>query len=141
MSTTHATYRRWLNDQFKWLDGLVDLDGPDYEDVDAMIRNAANRAAKLGLAEVVKYARMPPGGLAPGKAREILADCLTAVDRRSPVQESWIDADGAAKYLGVTLNSLYGLVERRKLVPDGRGPKRRYRFKTATLDAYVRNGK
>jgi excisionase family DNA binding protein len=51
---------------------------------------------------------------------------------RSP----YLDAKGAAAYLGITLGSLYGTVERGHITPL-RGPRRRYRFTTAMLDEYL----
>lgn len=48
----------------------------------------------------------------------------------------YLDAQGAADYLGISLNSLYGVVERNRLVPL-RGPRRRYRFTTEMLDRYL----
>ncbi len=52
--------------------------------------------------------------------------------RRSP----YLDAEEAAAYLGISIKSLYGIVERGRLVPL-RGPRRRYRFTTAMLDEYL----
>jgi excisionase family DNA binding protein len=52
----------------------------------------------------------------------------------------YLDAKEAAAYLGTTLSSLYGLVERKQIDPD-RGPRRRYRFTTEMLDAYLKRGK
>ena len=51
---------------------------------------------------------------------------------RSP----YLDATEAAAYLGITLKSLYGIVERGHLEPL-RGPRRRYRFTSAMLDEYL----
>lgn len=53
------------------------------------------------------------------------------------VPSPYLDAEEAAAYLGVSLSSLYGIVERGRLVPL-RGPRRRYRFTTAMLDEYLR---
>ena len=52
--------------------------------------------------------------------------------RRSP----YLDAEEAAAYLGISVKSLYGIVERGRLEPL-RGPRRRYRFTTAMLDEYL----
>jgi excisionase family DNA binding protein len=49
----------------------------------------------------------------------------------------YLDAEQAAAYLGITMSSLYGIVERRHLVPL-RGPRRRYRFTREMLDEYLR---
>ena len=46
-------------------------------------------------------------------------------------------AEEAAKYLGISIKSLYGVVERRHLVPL-RGPRRAYRFTVEMLDEYLK---
>lgn len=51
---------------------------------------------------------------------------------RSP----YLDAEEAAAYLGISVKSLYGIVERGRLEPL-RGPRRRYRFTTVMLDEYL----
>ena len=48
----------------------------------------------------------------------------------------YLQSQEAADYLGITVKSLYGLVERQQLVPL-RGPKRTYRFTTEILDDYI----
>jgi excisionase family DNA binding protein len=54
--------------------------------------------------------------------------------RRSP----YIDSEEAATYLGITIKSLYGQVERGHIKPL-RGPRRTYRFTTEMLDEYLRD--
>lgn len=55
-----------------------------------------------------------------------------------PVASSpYLDAEQAAAYLGITVDSLYGIVERRHLTPL-RVPRRRYRFTKELLDEYLR---
>lgn len=59
----------------------------------------------------------------------------------SPAKESpYLDAKEAASYLGTTVSSLYGLVERRQIDPM-RGPRRRYRFTKQMLDEYLKRGR
>jgi excisionase family DNA binding protein len=51
------------------------------------------------------------------------------------VESPYLNADEAAAYLRVSVNALYGLVERRKLRPlPGH---RKYRFTRAILDAFL----
>jgi excisionase family DNA binding protein len=50
----------------------------------------------------------------------------------------YLDAEAAAEYLGINVKSLYGVVERRHLVPL-RGPRRSYRFTREMLDEYLRS--
>lgn len=52
----------------------------------------------------------------------------------------FLDAKQAAMYLGTTVSSLYGLVERKQIEPM-RGPRRRYRFTKEMLDEYLKRGK
>lgn len=52
---------------------------------------------------------------------------------RSP----YLGAEEAAEYLGVSVSSLYGIVERGHLVPL-RGPRRSYRFTEKMLDDYLK---
>jgi excisionase family DNA binding protein len=54
--------------------------------------------------------------------------------RKSP----YMDSDEAAAYLGITVKSLYGQVERQRIRPL-RGPRRTYRFTTEMLDEYLRS--
>ena len=64
---------------------------------------------------------------------------LTFDDGQRPNGSSpYLDAQEAAAYLGINVKSLYGLVERRQLVPL-RGPRRRYRFTVEMLDEYLRS--
>ena len=57
---------------------------------------------------------------------------LPGEGRTSP----YLDAEAAAEYLGINVKSLYGVVERRHLVPL-RGPRRSYRFTREMLDEYL----
>jgi excisionase family DNA binding protein len=49
----------------------------------------------------------------------------------------YLTAEEAARYLGISIKSLYGAVERRHLVPL-RGPRRTYRFTVEMLDEYLK---
>lgn len=67
---------------------------------------------------------------------------LTSGDEPSGRQQKgispYLDAETAAEYLGINVKSLYGVVERRHLVPL-RGPRRSYRFTREMLDEYLRS--
>jgi len=58
----------------------------------------------------------------------------------APKDSPYLDAEQAAAYLGISMTSLYGQVERRHLEPL-RGPRRSYRFTTKMLDDYLRRTK
>ncbi len=71
--------------------------------------------------------------------REVAALKRSSQQGRAKVASPYLTAEEAAQYLGITMDSLYGQVERRRLIPL-RGPKRSYRFTTAMLDAYLKGG-
>ena len=62
---------------------------------------------------------------------------ITSAIERPGVTSPYLDAETAASYLGITVSSLYGIVERGHLTPL-RGPRRRYRFTKELLDEYLR---
>lgn len=68
-----------------------------------------------------------------------LPDCRRIPPEGEQSRSPFLDSDGAAAYLGITLKSLYGVVERGHLRP-WRGPRRRYRFTEAMLDDYLARG-
>lgn len=55
---------------------------------------------------------------------------------RPPPPSPYLDSTDAARYLRISLKSLYAVVERRRLVPL-RGPRNRYRFTRELLDEYL----
>jgi excisionase family DNA binding protein len=63
-------------------------------------------------------------------------DTILSAPQGSLAASPYLDAEEAAAYLGVTVSSLYGIVERRHLTPL-RGPRRRYRFTREMLDDYL----
>lgn len=50
---------------------------------------------------------------------------------------AFLTADEAAVYLDCSRRALLGLVDERKLKPDGRGTRRRALFRRATLDRFL----
>jgi excisionase family DNA binding protein len=64
-------------------------------------------------------------------------DTISSATERPRETSPYLDAEGAAAYLGITVSSLYGIVERGHLTPL-RGPRRRYRFTKELLDDYLR---
>jgi hypothetical protein len=71
-----------------------------------------------------------------GPALSDTSTILTNPEKRV-VESPYLNAEEAAAYLGITKASLYGIVERRRIVPL-RGPKRTYRFTKRMLDDYLR---
>jgi excisionase family DNA binding protein len=85
----------------------------------------ADAAARRDISALLRDQAFHPPDTIPTGAEKLMA--------ASP----YLDADQAAAYLGITLSSLYGIVERRHLTPL-RGPRRRYRFTRELLDEYLR---
>lgn len=69
--------------------------------------------------------------------QEVAALKRAGKPNRPTISSPYLTAEEAAAYLGITMDSLYGLVDRRILIPL-RGPRRRYRFTKEMLDEYLR---
>jgi hypothetical protein len=90
----------------------------------------------------------PPGGLPAFRVDErfvealadALADHVSAQirDRVEP-NEGYMNAEAAARYLGVTRKRIHDLASSRRLVPDGHDG-RTPLYRRETLDTYVREG-
>jgi len=128
------SFKLFLNKQIKYLDGLetiwFNLDCPS-ETTEYMIQETADRAAKLGLAELYKKSLNLKGTFSDCKW--YLAECVSSIK-----SEKYLDSKQACDYLGITESSLYGLVERKRITPL-RGPRRSYRFTKQQLDNYLAN--
>ena len=94
-------------------------------------RRIADSVEVCPLAPRVQVAELEEHDSLTGKVR------LAAEERpRSP----YLGAGEAAEYLGITVSSLYGVVERGHVVPL-RGPRRSYRFTESMLDEYLKRQK
>lgn len=103
-------------------------------------RQAGDRAARLGFPGLHRRS-LDFGQYAEWlEVKTYLSECLAAIrvpePAPEPVKSPYLDAKGAADYLGITVKSLYGLVSLGRLEPL-RGSKRSYRFTTAMLDEYL----
>jgi excisionase family DNA binding protein len=134
-------YHRWLRSKLDWLDALAgqELDGPDFDDIDAMVREAGRRAAEAGLPEVVYLSRLPAGGLGPGRAREYLAECIAAVENGRTVEPVNDDAPltvaQAAKRFNLGKRTIYRLVETGEIEAARVGTA--IRIRPADLETYL----
>jgi len=134
-------YRRWLKAKLAYLDKLAteELDGPDYDDVDNTVREAGRRAAVCGLPELVYLSRLPAGGLAPGRAREYLAECLAAIEKgriAEPVSDDApLTVAQAAKRFNLGKRTIYRLVETGEIEAARLG--KAIRIRPEHLEAYL----
>jgi hypothetical protein len=132
-----------MNQDRKWLLSLLDEatafdDAPEecleevWERCFEIIHAAGDRAARLGLSQIVEKSRNFRQWATPGQSKAFLAECLAALP-----QSPHLDSQRAADYLGISVKSLYSQVELGRLTPM-RGPRNAYRFTTKQLDAFLR---
>jgi hypothetical protein len=98
----------------------------------AIVHEAGDHAARAGLADLFQKSRTFGAYTGPTEAKAFLSECLAALP-----STPYLDTQQAAEYLGITIKSLYGQVERGLLEPL-RGPRNCYRFTTKMLDDYLR---
>ncbi len=133
------TYSRWLKAKLAYLDTLAgqELDGPDFDDIDALVREAGRRAAEAGLPEVVYLSRLPAGGLAPERAREYLAECLAALDAKTADATSeLLTLEQAAKHLGYSPSGLRKMAKRGDVRYVQSKPSAPLKFRREWLDEF-----
>ena len=127
---TIEDFRRLLEDRFDALTHLCNVE-PDVWDgwqISEWVEEAQALACRFGcdLVTAEKTA------LTPRQALPIIGKLLAWADTQRP----YFDSRAACNYLGITEQSLYGLVERKRLAPL-RGPRRTYRFTRKQLDDYL----
>lgn len=108
-----ASFRKYLRDQLKALQGVQEPDLDFYEGLRHVVSEAARRAAEAGLPAAVEVcAAVRKGGITPDIARHVLSQCLAVTEPESET----LNAKELADLLGVHVRSIY----RRKL--DGSLP-------------------
>ena len=128
-----ADYRRLLQTRFNTLSALCTADTDVWQEwqLAEIVEEAQIQGTRYGLDLVAPEA----ASLTPRAAVAIIGKLLAAVGN---VPSKFLDSAGACDYLGITEQSLYGLVERKRLTPL-RGPRRSYRFTPQQLDQYLEN--
>ena len=119
-------------DRLSYLADLDILPMPEgmYEAQDLVVE-AGEAMLSAGRMELYKESRQPISSA--HDARAFLGKCLTPEPQAT---SPYFDSKQAAAYIGITVKSLYGLVERGQLKPL-RGPRRTYRFRPEMLDKYL----
>jgi excisionase family DNA binding protein len=128
---TIPEFRRWLTEAFDTINLLCKYGEPDFFDtldVADTVDQAARLACRFGAGHL---AGPEQAMLSPREALAIIGRILVWAESQS----QFFDAVQASNYLGITRQSLYDLVERKKLTPL-RGPRRTYRFTKKQLDDY-----
>ena len=126
---TLEDFRRHLQRTFDSIDGCCLFGRPDfYTGLDAveLAEDSQRLACRFGCDLPMTSAASPQ------EALRVVGRLLAWTNSQCP----YFDSSAACNYLGITEQSLYGLVERRRLVPL-RGPRRTYRFTRKQLDDYL----
>lgn len=121
---------RYLRDAFDTVEDAHTSDHFEEMSLADLIEEISVMACRFGAGELIdpKHHIMTP------RDALVVVGRLLAWAERNPGDH--FDSQQAADYLGVTGASLYGLVERKRLVPL-RGPRRTYRFTRKQLDNYL----
>ena len=123
--------RRYLHETFDAIDGWCQHGTPDFYiglEATELAEEAQRLACRFGCDVPITPAKTPQ------EALRAVGRLLSWSDSQCP----YFDSRAACNYLGITEQSLYGLVERKRLVPL-RGPRRTYRFTRKQLDDYLAN--
>jgi excisionase family DNA binding protein len=121
--------RRHLKATFDRIEGWCQYGEPDfYTGLDAT--ELAEEAQRLACRLACDLPQMP--ARTPHDALRLVGCLLAWADAQCP----YFDSSAACNYLGVSEQSLYGLGERKRLIPL-RGPRRTYRFTRQQLDDYL----
>ncbi len=127
---TKQEFCRYVRDAFDQLQTIHEADEFEQIDIAAMVEEISIHACRFGAGDLID----PPHDLmTPREALVVVGRLLAWTERNSG---DYFDSSQAADYLGITSASLYGLVERKRLVPL-RGPRRTYRFTKKQLDHYL----
>ena len=114
-----------------------------------IIHEAGDRAARLGLPQIVTKARRFRRIATPGEAQAILAECLAALTPATAAADEMLTLPEAAKLLGYAEKGLRNIVDRSKRALAGRrvdaptiefaqaGVRGAIRFRREWLDAFI----
>jgi hypothetical protein len=115
----------------------------------AIVHEAGDRAARLGLAQIVTKARRFRRIATPGEAQALIAECLAALTPAPAAADEMLSLPEAAKLLGYTQKGLRNIVDRSKRALAGRrvdaptiefaqaGVRGAIRFRREWLDAFI----
>lgn len=130
---TFEDFRRWVQDNYEELNTVCRYAKPDpFQDMAAAdtVEEAGRLACRFGAGHLLEA---NGSTLTPRAALAILGRLLAWANQ---VERPYLDSYAACNYLGITEQSLYDLVARKRLTPL-RGPRRTYRFTRQQLDDYL----
>lgn len=127
---TKREFIHYLQDVFDELKDVHTSDCFEEMDLAALIEDVSVVACRFGAGHLID----PYHHIMKTREALVVVGRLLAWAEASP--GGYFDSPQAADYLGITKASLYGLVERKRIVPL-RGPRRTYRFTKKQLDNYL----
>jgi len=127
MKTSLAKFRSWLRRKLGELDALQDMqpDPQAWEEAGIIAREAANRAARLGLTDLYQPARRLPDSITTEEATAYLSTCLAGLPSDHKPSDGMLSLREAATLLGYTEKGLRKIVDRSRRARKGqrvRGP-------------------
>lgn len=129
---TKQEFTRYLRAAFDRLQAIHEADSFEQMDIAQLVEEVSVTACRFGAGHLIDP---PHQAMTPREALVVVGRLLAWSEENLG---SFFDSSQAADYLGITGASLYGLVERKRIVPL-RGPRRTYRFTRKQLDEYLAN--
>lgn len=127
---TRQEFTHFLRDVFVKLEHAHTTDYFEEIDIADLIEKVSVLACRFGAGDLIAPQHHTM------KTREALAVVGRLLNWAEQNSGDYFDSRQAADYIGVTTASLYGLVERKRIMPL-RGPRRTYRFTKKQLDHYL----
>ena len=127
---TKQEFARYLREAFDQLQAIHEANSFEEMEIADLVEEVSVTAARFGAGHLID----PPHQVMKPREALVVVGRLLAWAEENP--GTYFDSSQAADYLGITGASLYGLVERKRLVPL-RGPRRSYRFTRKQLDDYL----
>jgi hypothetical protein len=127
---TKQEFARYLRDVFVKLEHAHTSDYFEEMNLADLIEDVSVTACRFGAGHLIA----PQHHAMKTREALVVVGRLLAWAEQNP--GDYFDSRQAADYIGVTIASLYGLVERKRIVPL-RGPRRTYRFTKKQLEHYL----
>jgi excisionase family DNA binding protein len=140
------SFYSWLLRHLDALDFLRDYEPNEqiWEEAATIVRNAAQRAAKLGLTAIYERGRALPNPESTRAAAKYLSECVAALrqtDSLIPPDDTTMTVTEAADHLRVGRNKILGWIATGALqaanTATRKGGRPRYRIKKTDLDIFL----
>jgi len=120
MNTDQKYFHALLNRAIALADAPGEGQETVWDECLAIVHEAGDRAARLGLSQIVTKARRFRRIATPGEAQALIAECLAALTPAPAAADEMLSLPEAAKLLGYTQKGLRNIVDRSKRALAGR---------------------